>query len=208
MKMMTRSAVDQRLLGALLRYAETRDHPDFEPFMRLLRDWGDQWTPVEPQHFAASDTLAAAADKAIPAAREMVAEFVEFRHRCRWRQTYTREDGLVGDDMLSNYGYVEVVGPNGPFVSEKLRCGLFLLGPDITYPAHRHAPAEIYDIVAGDAIFFIGEQSEVMHPRIYRAGEHVYIQPNQRHGFATGDDPFVVFYFHAGEDLVSKSRFD
>lgn len=53
--------------------------------------------------------------------------------------------------MLSGYGFAEVIGERGPFVSKRVRSGIGVWGPNIDHPAHHHMAEEVYVPLAGSA---------------------------------------------------------
>ena len=142
---------DEELLASFTAFVF--DHPD--PVVALFGDnlagWGSEWVGLEPQPGVASDQLVKTVNSTIESARDLVQLFAEHRHSRFWEQTYDASDGLVSDDMLSCYGFVELLGPRGPFVSTRIRGGLGLYGANITYPLHHHGPDEVYLPVSGAA---------------------------------------------------------
>ena len=166
-----------------------------------MRDWGDSWRAAEPVYHPAADLLDAAARQ--PDSHELVARFALHKHRLRWEQSYRREDGLVPEAMLDGYAFNEVVGKFGPFVSERIRCGIGVWGPAIQYPRHHHQAEEIYLVLAGSAEFELGGGQAASRG----VGEVVYVAPNQAHGFSTADDLLVVFYLWQAGDLRQRSSF-
>jgi len=181
------------------------NHPDkqVEPFQKNLKNWGNIWNGGCSQLLPAGDILTSALELAPPTTRNLVALFEEHRDTLKWEQSYRKSDGLVGDDMLSGYGFVEVVGKNGPFVSERVRTGIGVWGPNINYPVHHHAAEEIYIPLAGHAEFMLDDQ-----PYERRGPEDVvHVASNMRHGFRTTTDPLVVLYVWQAGDLRQTSTF-
>ena len=107
-------------------------------------------------HLRASDILEEAAGLAGPGTAEFLEVLVRARRSLRWEQCYTSADSAVGTDMLSSYGYAEIVGRQGPFLSTRIRAGIASYGPHLNYPLHRHQAEEIYAILAGSAFFSRG----------------------------------------------------
>lgn len=195
---------DLELLGAVTRYGLENDHPALERFRDSIRNWGDDWIDVERTQLPVSNCLDAARERAHPSAREMLDTFIRHRQRLRWEQSYKKEDGLVPDAMLSSYGFCEILGKQGPFVSARIRAGIGVYGPGIEYPIHRHHPEEIYIVLAGTADFMIGAAEGLRKT----PGDVVYMKSNTPHGFRTGDEAFVVYYLWQGGDLRQISSFE
>ena len=198
-------AADRTLLDATLDYVA--EHPDdkFDGFRQSVANWGTQWTGVAPKHLAASDLLNVALPLAKPATREhdLMELFVRERASRYWEQSYTSADTAVSDDMLSYYGYTEIVGKRGPFVSNGVRAGVGIFGSSVDYPAHRHAAEEVYVILAGSATFRLGDGT----PKLRTAGDVIHITSQLVHGFRMGDETMVIFYLWQGGDLREKSTF-
>ena len=128
---------------------------------------------------------------------------VRARTSLRWEQCYTAADGVVGEDMLSNYGYAEIIGQQGPFVSTRMRAGIGVYGPRLRYPPHRHQAEEIYAVLAGSAFFSRGDDA----PALRRPGDVLYHAPHMPHGLRTADEPLVLAYLWQNGDLREKPGF-
>jgi len=74
-----------------------------------------------------------------------------------WRRSYS--PAAVGAQFYENYGWTEFAGLTGPIPSKHLACGVLLLGPQVTYPPHRHEAEEIYVPLAGTAKWRHGNES-------------------------------------------------
>ena len=146
-------ASDERLLAAILDFILTHRDPDVQRFADAAAHWGDTWRGVTYTRLRASDTLAQAAELAGSESVGLLETCVRARASLRWEQCYTSADGVVGEDMLSNYGYAEIIGRQGPFVSTRMRAGVGVYGACVSYPLHRHQAEEIYAVLAGSALF-------------------------------------------------------
>jgi mannose-6-phosphate isomerase-like protein (cupin superfamily) len=202
----TNQASDCCLLQATLEYVATHPDKKMEIFRDSATNWGTEWLGVTPTHLAASDILETAFANSEPATPEhgLMSIFVSERASRRWEQSYTKADKAVGDDMLANYGYAEIIGKRGPFVSERIRAGVGVFGPGIDYPAHRHQAEEIYIILAGSADFRVGSGAQ---PERREARDTIHVPSQLHHGFCTINEPLVFFYLWQGGDLREKSTF-
>ena len=194
---------DQRLLQATLEFVAGHADPALRRFRAAVAAWGVDWVAVPPAHLPAADLLPAALANTVAETHDLTALFAAERESRKWEQSYTRADGVVGEDMLSGYGFAEVIGKRGPFLSEKVRCGIGIWGPDILYPPHRHRAEEVYLLLAGRAAFTL----EDAPPEIRGPGEAVHVPSLQTHGFRSLDEPMVVFYVWQAGDLREKSSF-
>ncbi len=181
------------------------EHPNtaMERFKTNVAQVGTQWRDATQVHLAAAEFLDQAMKTTMPETHALAAVFHKYRNELNWEQSYTMDDKLVGQDMLNGYGFVEVIGKNGPFVSRSVRCGIGVWGSDINYPVHNHMAEEVYVPLAGNADFTLDGSPY----RTRSAGDIIHVPSNQRHGFRTTSSPFVVFYGWQAGDLRQKSTF-
>lgn len=194
----------QALLDAICGFALHQADPQLAPFKPALRDWGDSWQATVPTQLPVSDLLADALLDCAPGARDVLHTFVEHDPLLHWEQSYRREDGLVPQRMLDGYGFAEIIGLRGPFVSDRIRTGIAVWGPHIDYPQHRHQAREAYILLSGSAQFEFAQR----RPQTRSAGDVVYVGSNLVHGFRTADRSLVLCYLWQGGDLRQTSRFD
>ncbi|MBX2880728.1 MAG: cupin domain-containing protein [Granulosicoccus sp.] len=202
--MLSNQETDQKLFNGLVGYLQTYQHPDLGRFRDVINYAHFQWQPVPIATLPASDFLTASLEHTTRDNRELLQLFAQHQQYCRWEQSYKKSEGLVGDDMLAGYGFVEIAGKHGPFVSDQVRFGLGVWGPEIHYPPHRHQAEELYIVLAGEATFNIGHNA----PCVFAAGESAYVQPMAVHGFDTGKLPLVVLYIWQAGDLREQSSFN
>ena len=195
--------VGRKLLSAVKNFALDHGHRSVQRFKDSLRDWGDEFRAIEPARLPAVDCLDAAIADAESPARELLSLFHQHRDQLYWEQSYTKKDGLVPDAMLANYGFAEILGNNGPFVSNRIRAGIGIYGPDIEYPRHQHKAEEIYIPLSGTARFSIDGVSGERGP-----GNVIFVSSNTPHGFTVGKDKaLIVYYLWQAGDLRQISDF-
>ena len=68
-----------------------------------------------------------------------------------WVQTYNEAE--VGRHFLDNYGYVELFGPSGIYITQQCRAFIGYWGEGLVYPLHDHEAEEIYLVVSGSCRF-------------------------------------------------------
>ena len=198
---------DHRLLDAIQRFVAGHQHAAVQRFRDKVADWGRQWQPATPHDLPAVAWLSRALSHTQTETHALTALFEQEKSSRRWEQSYSKADGLVGQDMLAGYAFAEVIGKQGPFVSERVRAGLGIWAPNIVYPPHRHQAEEVYMVLAGSAEFLLGEGSAAV-TSIHEAGEAVFVPSRQWHGFHTGRAPLVVLYIWQDGDLREKSAFN
>ncbi len=191
-----------RLRDALLAFVEGRSDPALQRFKAGLAGWGHQRIAVAPCHLPAAELLAPARAQATAETAALLDLVADAAPALKWEQSYSKADGVVGDDMLAGYGFAELIGTLGPFVSSKVRCGIGIWGPQIDYPDHRHQAEEVYLPLAGRAAFRLDGETAVRG-----VGEAVYVPSLLVHGFRTFEAPLVLVYIWQSGDLRQKSRF-
>ncbi|MFT5219289.1 MAG: mannose-6-phosphate isomerase-like protein (cupin superfamily) [Planctomycetota bacterium] len=194
--------VDQRLLKAVQQFGLDFDHPDLQAFKASLANWGSEWQARGQQYLAAADMLDNAVNLSAPATRQLLELFAAQKHQLRWEQSYKKSDAVVSDAMLNGYAFAEVVGLRGPFISDRIRCGIGVWGPHLLYPKHQHQAEEIYLVLGGSAEFDI-EGNITMAT----AGSLLKVESLAEHGFQTFAEPLVVYYLWQSGNLREISRF-
>ncbi|HKJ51897.1 MAG TPA: dimethylsulfonioproprionate lyase family protein [Gammaproteobacteria bacterium] len=194
---------DLELLEAVRDFALGHPHPDVARFGDAMTHWGDDWRAVGAQYLPAAELLSAALADAAEETYDLLALFERHRRELRWEQSYRREDALVPEEMLDGYGFAEIIGQRGPFVSERIRAGIGVWGPGIVYPLHRHRAEEVYIPLAGTAEFVVGETAETTRT----VGDVVHVDSGRAHGFRTTDRSLVVYYLWQAGDLRQTSTF-
>lgn len=116
-----------------------------------------------------------------------------------WGRTYTAED--FGARFIDNYGWTELFGTRGAFVSDRMAGGFLLLGPDIEYPDHHHVAEEIYVPLTGGTEWRKADAPYAVRP----AGTVIHHPSEVSHAMRTGKEPLLAFYLWRGGPLAQKS---
>ena len=92
-----------------------------------------------------------------------------------WKQTYDEKD--AGKDFLDKYGYFELFGPTGHFVTNKMALYVIFFDTENFYTWHNHEAEELYFVISGSAKFESkGDQSEILTP--LKSRFHKSFQPH------------------------------
>lgn len=191
------------LRDALLSFVAGSSSKALDPFRDGMANWGHDWKVVPPAHLPASDFLTPALSGTNADTHTLTSLFEQERSGLKWEQSYKKADGVVGDDMLDGYGFVEIIGKWGPFVSERVRSGIGVWGPNINYPTHYHGAEEVYYLLSGSAKFRFNDGPVETR----EVGDVVYVPSMTKHGFASLDTPLVIFYIWQAGDLRETSKF-
>ena len=198
----------QELLQAIIEFGLTHPDPKVDRFKASLGnwsdEWGDEWKDVGTRYLPAIESLQPALDSVPDNLKPLLALFEKHKNHLYWEQSYRKQDGVVSDEMLASYGFAEIIGSRGPFVSERIRAGVGIYGANTIYPRHQHQAEEIYILLSGSATYKISDNEEVIH----RPGDVIFIESNTPHGFRNGDEALIVYYLWQAGDLRQISNFD
>jgi Dimethlysulfonioproprionate lyase len=190
-----------RPLVAALRTLLERVGSQAKPF---LTDWPRELIarPVVARPLPVVASLQGLSRFAAPATRMLVDEIAAQAAELDWRQTYSHAD--FGQRFLNNYGWSEWIGQRGAFMSDRVACGVLLLGPDTEYPAHSHEAEELYLPLAGRAFWRAGNSDW----RLREPGTWIHHPSWTIHAMRTGAEPLLAAYVWRAGDLSAKSRIE
>ena len=99
-----------------------------------------------------------------------------------WKQNYKEKD--VGKIFLDKFGYFELFGPTGHFLTSDMSLFFIFFDKETHYTWHNHEAEELYFVISGSAKFESeGDKSEVLYKTKSRF--HKSFQP---HSLTTFDD--------------------
>jgi hypothetical protein len=133
---------------------------------------------------------------------ELVGAVVDAAPMLAWRRSYSL--ATVGEAFYENYGWTEFAGLTGPVSSKRLACGLLLLGPQVTYPPHRHEAEEIYVPLAGTAKWRHSNDFWRERP----PGNVIHHARHESHAMRTGPEPLLALYLWRSQNLAQSSHLD
>jgi hypothetical protein len=129
----------------------------------------------------------------------IVQRLVDLAADLPWQQTYTEQQ--VGKHYLQNYGWFNLLSPEGLFECQSLRISIGVWLKPIFYLEHYHEPEEDYVILAGGGLF----RSEGCLDRVCRVGDIVHHVSNQRHSIDMADHDLVALAFWRGGNLMRRA---
>lgn len=150
--------------------------------------------PRAESRFSASFPVLSYLDDAVALAREFelypVADSFEgLVHTLHWSQNPSYDEVNSDPSFLAGYAYAALSGPEGPIYCAVPRGGFMLMGPNVTYPDHRHAPEEIYLVMTPGAQWRLdqGDWFDVS------PGDLIFHSTWQMHALRTRDQPLLTF---------------
>lgn len=185
----------QRLLAGL-------KSPLLADFLRLWPTGPPRATDAAPASLPGLRHLPAATRRAPPFSAPFAGALAAAASALTWRRSYTQ--AIVGAEFWDNYGWTELVGLSSAAHSERLACGIMLLGPRVTYPLHHHEAEEMYVPLSGTADWKLGA-----HPWEAQAPGGVIHHPsNESHAMRTGEAALLALYLWRSDNLAQKSQLD
>ena len=119
-----------------------------------------------------------------------------------WTQSYD-EGERFDRHYLDNYSMVNVISPEGLYVSNDMRVSFGYWGPGLRYPLHAHEPEEWYVFLTGSCDL-TSEGNGTQH---FAAGTFKHHNPWQKHAAVMGPDGLLAAAFWRGSGLMDISRF-
>ena len=121
--------------------------------------------------------------------REIAEAFSDVAELLPWSQNPRYTEGYGGLSLLNGYAYASLSGPEGPIKCMAPRGGFYLMGPDVLYPSHNHAPREIYLVMTPGVDWRLDEGNWFEA----EAGDLIYHAPWQMHAMRSGATPVLAY---------------
>jgi mannose-6-phosphate isomerase-like protein (cupin superfamily) len=115
-----------------------------------------------------------------------------------WTTFYAQSEWSTG--FIDDFAVGVLVGPDGPYVCQRVVVGLLLLGPHSNYPPHAHPAVEVYRVLSGGGEFQVGAQGGF---RRRQPGSVVVHRSDELHAIRTGHPPLFALYVWVG-DLAGR----
>jgi len=128
---------------------------------------------------------------------EIGARFAGVLQQLRWSQNPSYTEANSSRAFLDGYAYAGFSGPDAPLLCAVPRGGLVLLGPEVTYPSHHHAPKEVYLVLTPGSQWCLDEGEWFA----VEAGELIFHDSWQMHAMRTLDRPLLAYagWIEAGD---------
>jgi hypothetical protein len=121
---------------------------------------------------------------------ELAAAIASLDGHLKWLQSKSYTDEILGAGFSENYGWCEIVGPQGFFKGDDFTLGLLMLGPHRHYKDHYHPAPELYWPLTGPTEWKQG--AGVFETK--QAGAVIYHAPMVHHATKTADQPMLAVW--------------
>lgn len=165
-------------------------------------DWPDdlRYDDRTPYHLNATNQLQTAPGAPSRASAPLLSALQALAPHLEWRHTYTADE--VGQHFLDHFGWFELAGPTGHFVTQKTRITVGYWGSGLHYGRHHHDAEELYTVVAGHGIFHLDDASDLT----LCAGHTRFHASNRPHALTTTDSPILTLVFWRGDGLAEAPK--
>ena len=104
-----------------------------------------------------------------------------------WNNGYSEDQ--TSKEFLDKYGFFELIGPTGHFVTTDMALYVNYLDKNSYYPWHNHEAEELYFIVSGEAKF----ESESEKPKILKSRDIRFHKSYEAHRITTTNKNILSF---------------
>ena len=159
-----------------------------------------RFVPREPVAKPVTDCLQSGMPPPSAFTQSLVDAILSAIPHVEWRTTYTAEQ--VGADFVNRYGYFELYGPTGHYISQQSRAFIGYWGDNLHYPRHHHEAEEVYYILAGEARFDVDNELSTR----CRTEALQFHTTNQTHSMTTDDHAVLCLALWRGQGFGESAR--
>lgn len=121
---------------------------------------------------------------------DLAAAIAAVEDELHWLQSDSYSDAVLGEGFSANYGWAEIIGPNGFFPGDDFLLGLLMLGPDRHYRDHYHPAPELYWPLTSASRWSIDGGPFAEQPQ----GAVIWHPPMALHATITGETPLLALW--------------
>ena len=174
--------------------------PDIVTFMGGALDRELDFTPPKPVPLKLCRLIPRCIEGTSLETAPLVQSIINASSLLEWQQSYSLDDGFDAN-YLDNYGWFNLVSPDGAFLSHDVRISVGYWGKGLFYKTHWHEPEEIYMPLSGGALFHSeGAASQTIQPGGFRVHKS-----NQPHAIDMNDTGLLAMAVWRGPNLNRKS---
>ncbi len=153
-----------------------------------------------PNTLSAAGLVQTAPGGPTPASTPLLSALQALAPHLEWRHTYSADE--VGQHFLDRFGWFELAGPDGHFITHQTRITVGYWGAGLHYGRHEHDAEELYTVVSGHGTFHLDDAPDLeLGP-----GDTRFHPSNQPHALTTTDSPILTLVFWRGEGLGDNPR--
>ncbi len=123
-------------------------------------------------------------------APDLAAAIAAIEDQLQWRQSASYSDAVLGEGFTANYGWAEIIGPNGFFSGSDFLLGLLMLGPHRHYRDHYHPAPELYWPLTSESRWSREGQPFAEKPQ----GATIWHPPMMLHATITEQTPLLAVW--------------
>ena len=183
-----------RLMTAVTALLE-RKASDMDLTPQMLASIRPHVTP-SPAVLPVLSLLSGTRDRAGAETRDVVDALIAAADHLPWRQTYDEADGF-DRRYLDTYGWTDLAADGGPYRADGFRVMLGYWGQGLVYPDHSHPPEEHYLVLAGSALFRLGDDPFVR----LGAGQVFHVPTRAVHSAEMRDEGLLAISVWRGADV-------
>ncbi len=180
-------------LDAARHRLETYNHANVEEVLARLGEQATGFEAIrhpEPGSLPVLTYLDQCLDEAMHFDAALARSIADLRPHFQWRQSKAYSDAVLGTGFIENYGWCEIIGPNGFFSGDDFLLGLLMLGPHQHYRDHFHPAPELYWPLTSETEWRMGD--EPLAPKA--AGTVIWHRPNVVHATRTRGAPLLTLW--------------
>jgi len=144
----------------------------------------------EPKGLPVLTHLAHCIGETMLLAPDLAAAIASIEEHLRWLQSSSYTDAVLGEGFSANYGWAEIIGPNGFFAGDDFLLGLLMLGPHRHYRDHYHPAPELYWPLTSESRWSREGQPFVEQPQ----GAIIWHPPMVLHATITEETPLLAVW--------------
>jgi hypothetical protein len=181
------------LVGAIARGLHARGGiPVGDVLQRLAEQDLTRGDFIEPraQNISVTRYFAQSIAETMMLEPELAAAIASLDGHLKWLQSRSYTAEILGTHFIENYGWCEIIGPNGFFAGEDFLLGLLMLGPDCHYKDHYHPAPELYWPLTGPTQWKQGQGTFEQKA----AGDIIWHASNVLHATKTASQPMLAVW--------------
>ena len=189
------------LIGAIARSLHVRGGNAVDEVLQRLAEQDltrDFFVEPRPQGVAVTRFFAQSIAETMMLESDVAAAIASLDGHLKWMQSKSYTDEILGEGFLQNYGWCEIIGPEGFFKGDDFLLGLLMLGPHRHYRDHYHPAPELYWPLTGPTEWKQGAGSFEMK----QAGAVIYHAPNVHHATKTAEHPLLAIWSWTKDTLT------